>query len=103
VEPHQIHVLARTVLGHLQQVDHAEKPRLNGEAVVDVLDRDLLDGIDLDFALVHRIAVAGLDVRVLPDADAAGDGSGADAVSETLREDQDGVEFSRMDQRIVIR
>ena len=62
---------------------------------MDVLERDFFDGVDFDVAVFHRVAIADLDVRVFPDADAASDGSAADVGAEAFGEEQDGVECSR--------
>ena len=48
--------------------------------------RDLQE-VYLDLALLHTVAVAGLDMRSHPNADAASDLPSTDAVSETSRKE----------------
>ncbi len=84
MEADQVDVLAGAVLGDFQKIDEAEESGFAGELRGDFLKADLLDGVDFDVAFFHAIAVAGFDVRILPDADAAGNFAAADAVAEAL-------------------
>lgn len=80
----QIHVIARTMLGDLQQIDDAQETGFDCQLVSNVEECDLFNGIDLDFTFLHAVTAAGLDVRILPDSNAAGDGPAADALAKTL-------------------
>jgi len=53
----------------------------------DVGEADGGDGVDLDVAVAHFVAVAGDDVRAGPDADGAGDLAGDDSVAKAFGED----------------
>ncbi len=63
------------MFGGLEQIDHPEESGFDGHGVVDVLDRDLLDGLDFDLAVLEGIALADCDLGAFPDADAGGDSS----------------------------
>src|SRR5689334_12627654 len=75
------------MLRDFEQILDRFEPRFAGQFARDVRFADLLDRLDEDLALVHWIPAAGLDVGVLPDADAAADPSAADALSEAFCED----------------
>src|ERR1700744_1251247 len=49
VKADQIDVVTRTMLRHFEEIDHAEKPRLNRQRMSNILNGDLLDGIGRDF------------------------------------------------------
>jgi len=83
METDQVDVLAGSVPGDFEEIDEAEESGLARELRGDFLEGDLVDRIDFDVAFLHAIAVAGFDVRIFPDADAAGDFAGTDAVAET--------------------
>ena len=86
MEADEVDVVAGAVLGYFEEVEDAEEAGGSGELRGDVGEADGLDGVDLDLALFHAVAVADDDVRARPDADAAGDFSAADAFAETLGE-----------------
>ena len=78
VKTDQIDILARTMFRHLEEIDHAEKDisaleDQELERMRDILNRDLLDGIHLDFTFPCLVTAAHLDMRALPDANATGD------------------------------
>jgi hypothetical protein len=58
---------------HLEEIDHTEKPGLNRQRMSDVLNRDLLDGIHLDFTFPYLVTATHLDMRAFPDSNATGD------------------------------
>jgi hypothetical protein len=74
MKPDQIDILAFTVLGHFEQIDDAQETGFDRQLMMDVIERDLLDGIDLDLTFLHRVALADLDLGAHPDANATGDG-----------------------------
>jgi len=55
VKTDQIDILARTMFRHLEEIDYTEKPRLNRQRMSDILNRDLLDGIHLDFTSSYLV------------------------------------------------
>ena len=69
----QVDVVARTMLGDFEQIDHTQEAGLDGQLMRNVEERDLLDRIHLDFAFPHAVTTAHLDLRALPDANATGD------------------------------
>ena len=73
MKANQINIVAFAVLGNLQQIEHAQKPRLARQLRSDIGIADRCDGLDLDFAITHPVAVAHRDVRAGPDAYAARD------------------------------
>jgi len=75
------------MLGDLEQVYDALEPRLTSQFRSDVNEADQKDGINLDLAILHPIALPDCDVRVLPDADAARDLTPSHTVAQSLRED----------------
>src|SRR6185503_18220144 len=87
VESHQVHVRAVAMLRDLQQVDDAVEARLPRQLRRDVRHLDLLDRVDFD--LPHcgaAVALARLDARRLPDANAASNLAAPDAGTQTLGE-----------------
>lgn len=86
MEPNQEHFTAAAVAGHAQQVVHRVEPRFTGEIVSDVAERDWINRIDDDVAVVHRVTAAHLYVRTQPDANCAPDSSAPDALPKPLRE-----------------
>src|ERR1017187_5231012 len=89
MEADQVDILARAVLRHFQQVDDAEEARLARQLRRDIRIADGRDGIDLDFAFFHAVAIAGFHVRALPNAHAAGDFSAANSLAQALGEDHE--------------
>jgi hypothetical protein len=79
-------LFAGAVLGDFEEVEDAEEAGGAGELRGDVGKADEVDGVDLDFAFFHAVAVADDDVGTHPDADAAGDVATADAFAEALGE-----------------
>ena len=86
MKTNEIDVLARSMLGDLQEIDDAQEPGFNGQLMGDILKRDLLNRVDLDLALFHPVTMPDFDVRALPDAYATGDGPAPYTLSEPLRE-----------------
>ena len=86
MEPHQVDILALPMLGDFQQIDDPQKSRLPRQLRSNFLEPDLLNGIDLNLAFLHPVAVPDNDVRALPYPDTARDLSLADAVAKSLRE-----------------
>jgi len=82
----EVDVIAGAVLRDFEEIDDAEEAGLDRQLVSDVLNGDLLDEMDLDFTFFHPVTVADLDMRGLPDSDAAGDVATADALSKPLCE-----------------
>src|SRR5205085_1369764 len=90
VEADQVDVVTGTVLRHFHQVLAAPETGFYRQIRRDLIQIDLLDGIDMDFTFVHRIASAYLDARVLPDANAAGDESAPHSFAKAFCEDHYG-------------
>jgi hypothetical protein len=86
MEADEIHIFAWAMLGDLQQIDQAEKSRLACEGGRDFLKTDLFDGVYFDFPFLHAISLAGGDVRILPNPDAASNLAAPDAVAEAFGE-----------------
>jgi len=86
MKPDQIHVLAAAMFGNSKQVFHALEPGLSSQIVGDVRDRDGIDRIHDDVAIVHSVAAADFDVRPRPDANAASDSFAADALAKGFHE-----------------
>jgi len=87
MEADQINILAAPVLRYLQQVDHAQKARLARQLRGNVLKPDLFNGINFDFAFLHLVSSADLDVRVLPDPNTHCNLSAPDPIAKPLGED----------------
>src|SRR5688572_24442087 len=73
MEPDQVDVPAGAVPGGFHQRLEAWKAGLARQQRGHVLQPDGFDRIDDDVAVVHRVAAAGFDVRMGPDAHAAAD------------------------------
>jgi hypothetical protein len=86
VKADEIDVLARSMLGDLEEINYAQEPGFNGQLMSDVLNRDLLNRVDLDFTLFHPVAAPDPDVRALPDTNARGDRPTPYTLSKSLRE-----------------
>ena len=69
----QVNVVAFTVFGDFQEIENTQKARLAGHLGRDVGQADGRDGLNLDGSVAHGVAIAHLDVRTGPDADAGGD------------------------------
>jgi hypothetical protein len=80
-------VLADAVFGDGQQIGDVLETRTPGQFGSDVRQRDFLDRIDFDLALVHAVAAADLDVGMGPESDAAGDPASSHSLAELLGED----------------
>ena len=89
MEPDQIDVLASTVLGDLEEVDHALETRLAGELRCNVRETDRLDRIHLDLPVFHGVTGAFLDVGTEPYTDAARDVSATNPLTQSLGEDHE--------------
>jgi hypothetical protein len=87
VEANEVDIVAFAVFCGFEQVEDAEEAGGLGELGRDVGQADGFDGVDLDLAFVHAVAASDFDARGDPDADRAGDLSGADAVAEAFGED----------------
>ena len=90
----QIDVVATTMLRYLKQINHAQETGFNGQLMSNVLKRDLLNGIYLDLAFLHAVTAARGDVRVPPDANAAGDGPATYTFPKALGENHGETEAS---------
>ena len=86
MEADEVDVFAAAVFGDFEQVEEAEEAGGAGELRGDVEEADGFDGVDLDLAFFHAVAVAGDHVGAGPDADAAGDFATADAFAKALGE-----------------
>src|SRR5215469_1063487 len=79
-EVDEIYILPAAVLGDLQEVDHACKPRAARKFWRHVGKFDLADLGHLHMASAERVAAAHLHARSLPDAHATGDLTALDRV-----------------------
>ena len=86
MEADEVDPFAFTVLRHLQQIDDAEEAGFARQLGRDIRETDRLDGIDFDLAFFHLITGPDFYVRAHPDADAAGDFSAANSLTEAFRE-----------------
>src|SRR5258706_5961784 len=86
VEPHQVNLLASTVLRHLQQIQHAQKPRLPCQFRSNVRETDRLNRIDLDRPFSHRVSRANSHMRTHPEPHAARNFLSPNALAQPLRE-----------------
>src|SRR5579875_62236 len=86
VEPHQVDSVAFAVLGHLEEIDHAEETGGASQPRGDIGEADRLDGIDLDLAFFHPVAAANGDARAFPEAHATGNFAIADSVAQPAGE-----------------
>jgi len=86
MKPYQINILPRPVLGDLEQIDDSQESGFDSQLVVDVLDRNLLDRIDLDQAVFHGITLAHRYLRPLPDPHTDSNGSGPHTLPKPLGE-----------------
>jgi len=89
VEADEVDVASTAVLGDLEQIEDAGEAGFAGQLGRDVGEADGGDGVDLDVALAHFVAVAGDDVRAGPDADGAGDLAGDDSLAKAFGEDHE--------------
>lgn len=87
MEANQEDVVAAAMLGDAEQGVNAFETRLTCQIVRDVGDRDRLDRIHHDVAVVHLVAAADLDASALPDADAASDDPAPDPLAKAFGED----------------
>ena len=90
MEADEVDVVALAVLGDFEQVDEAEEAGCAGELWSDVGKADGLNGVDLDLAFFHAVAVADDDMGTCPDADAARDFAAADTFAKPLGEGHGG-------------
>ena len=91
----EVDVVALAMLGHFEQVKDAGESGLAGQLRSDVGQADGRDGLNLDFAVAHAVAVSDDDMRTGPDADAAGDLAADDALAQALGEDHETNSVSR--------
>lgn len=82
MEPNEVHILTAAVLRDSQQVLHTAEPGFTREIICDVFERDRLNRVHDDVAVVHAVAAADLHVRPRPDADRAPDASAPDSLSK---------------------
>jgi hypothetical protein len=87
VKPNQVYVLAAAVFGDFEQIDDTEETGLPCQCRRDIRKTDRLDGIHFDDTFFHTIPAADFDLQTLPDPNAAGDFSTANALPKTLGED----------------
>ena len=87
VEADEVDVVAAAVLGDFEQIEKADEAGFAGELWGDVGKADGFDGVDLDLAFFHAVAIPGDHMRAGPDADATCDFAAADAFAEALGED----------------
>ena len=73
--------------GDFQEVEDAGEAGFAGQLGRDVREADGRDGVDLDVAISHFVAVAGDDMRAGPDADRAGDLAADDSLAKAFGED----------------
>ena len=86
MEADEVDVLAFAVLGDFEQIEDAEEAGGAGELGSDVWKADGFDGVDFDVAFFHLVTLADGDAWAKPEANAAGDAAGADAVAKALGE-----------------
>src|SRR5262245_38159002 len=99
VESNQVDVVAATMPGDAQQVVHAVEARLASQTVGNVGERDRLNRIDDDVAVVHRVTATHPDMRAHPDANAASDSPAPDSLAEVLAEHHMFLRDARVGQR----
>jgi hypothetical protein len=87
MKPNQVDVLTRAMSGGPQQVRGIGEAGLARQSVGDIRPLDRLDRVDDDVSVFHRVSAADLDVKPLPDADAAADPSAPDAFTKPFGED----------------
>ena len=86
VKTNQVNIVSAAMFGHFQQINHPQKAGCKGQLVCDVLNSDLLNGIHLNFAFFHLVALPHMYARALPDANAARDRSAFYSLPEALCE-----------------
>ncbi len=86
MKPHEINILSWSMLRNLQQINDSLEPRFPREFGGNIRELNALDRINLDLPAIHRITIANLYVRPLPDAYAARDTAAANARSESFGE-----------------
>lgn len=82
MEADEVHILTAAVLRDCQQILHTTEPGLTREIMCDVFERDRMNPVHDDVAVVHAVAAADLHVRPRPDADRAPDASAPDSLSK---------------------
>jgi hypothetical protein len=86
VEPNQIDIFARAVLGNLEQIDDAEETRFARQLRSDIRKTEWLDRIHLDLTFLHAVPGAHFDVGTRPYADTASDFSATNSLAKSLGE-----------------
>jgi hypothetical protein len=69
------------VLSHLKKITCCFEAATVRKFISDVVERDWFDGIDFNLAVFHPVSVAYPYSRSMPYANAAGDGTGPNAVA----------------------
>jgi hypothetical protein len=83
VKPDEIDISAFAVTSNLEKIDHSKEARLARQLRSNVRKTDGLDGVHFDFACLHPIPPAYLNMRTCPDAYAARDFSSTNAIPQT--------------------
>jgi hypothetical protein len=86
MKPNQVDLVAASMSCGLQQIVHALEPRFTGEITGNVCERDGLDCIHDDVAVVHLVAATYPDMGTRPDANAAPDSPAPDALAQAFSE-----------------
>ena len=86
VETDQIDILAAAVFCDFEQVQNAEESGLARQFRSNVGKSDGLDGVDLDGAFFHWVALTDGDTRANPETNRAGDFAAADAFAKAFAE-----------------
>jgi hypothetical protein len=89
MKPNQVDRPTRAMTGGLQQVFDVGEARLPGKGIRDIGSLDRLDRVDDDVPVFHRVSAADLDVKALPDANAAADPAAANPLTKPFGEDHD--------------
>lgn len=90
MKANEVNLFAAAVPGHFQQVENAEEARFASQLRGDIREANGLDRIHFDLAFFHAIAAALFYAGALPDADAAGNVSTTNPITEALGEHHGG-------------
>jgi hypothetical protein len=86
MEANQVHLVAASVSGDLEQIIHAVESRFAGQILGDVGNRNGRNRIHYDVSLIHRVTTTHLYMGMLPDANAAFDYPETDTRAKALSE-----------------
>ena len=84
MKPHQINILALTVLRDLKQIYNTQESRLARQCWGDIRKADRLNRIHFDLTFFHPIPVAHFDTGTHPYPDAAGNFSPTNSIAKPL-------------------